>query len=134
VDQPTRLSLPDVTLRCANGGRCADHGLAHTWPDRRTSRSAVHNRLPWPCRKRGADHLIRTRNTPLGHIGRSPGVDVALAVGRTGAIVSAYLGAGLLSLHIQLLPRTGFYHVDSVYCHTSCPESHGESRAYNFPA
>jgi hypothetical protein len=78
--------------------------LAHTWPDRRTSRSAVHNRLPWLCRKRGADHLIPTRNTPLRQIGRSPGVDVALAVGRTGAIVSAYLGAGLLSLHIRLLP------------------------------
>jgi AAHS family 4-hydroxybenzoate transporter-like MFS transporter len=35
---------------------------------------------------------------------RSTGVAFALAVGRTGAIVSAYLGAGLLSLHIRLLP------------------------------
>lgn len=30
---------------------------------------------------------------------RSTGVAFALAVGRTGAIVSAYLGAGLLTLH-----------------------------------
>ena len=30
---------------------------------------------------------------------RSTGVAFALAVGRTGAIVGAYLGAGLLSLH-----------------------------------
>jgi hypothetical protein len=88
---------------CANGGQGADFGLANTWPERRKSRFTVHNRLPWRCRKRGADPFIRTRNTS-SHIGLLDGVAFALAVGRAGVIVSAYLGAGLLSLHIQLLP------------------------------